>query len=275
MRLADLKSVFLENIENLSIKKLGLAEIVNHADENLAYPASDAITSFVGGPHDAIKMGQQFGIMQSKKLEDAYSNNPSQEGLKIKQQLESAFEPVKKYLKQKFGNTIKLYRAQRMVKAQSLRNTLSWTSNERVAAEFAGIEPWEMKLQPITNEMITQALQTYNTTGLVKFNGKTYKRTETPVHKNYDLNLDDYYYDIWDNDELITDGDNLQEEFKDIQQYIQSLIDEREAKKKEIITALIPIDDIIWITDRFNQSEFIVKNNPRSSAYITANHRDE
>lgn len=261
--------LLIESFTDIRVDELGITDIVKQADKNLPDPAAYAITSFVGGPHDAIKLGQQFGIMHSKRLEDAFSETPSQEGKKIKQQLALAFEPIKKYLKQKFGNTIKLYRAQHPVKDRSTRSTLSWTSDPVVAAEFAGIEPWEMKLKPITDETIAQALQIYNTTGRVKFRGKTYQRSKTPVPKNYDSNLDDYYYDIWDNDELITDGDNLKAEFQDIQQYVQSLIDKREAKKEQILTALIPIDDIIWITNRFGQSEFILKNKPGQPGYIS------
>lgn len=267
MQIKDLH-VF-ESFSDVSVEDLGIADIVRQADEDLPEPAADAITSFVGGPHDAMKIGQEFGIMYSKRLEDAFSQTPSQEGRKIRQQLERAFDPIKNHLRHKFGSSIKLYRAQHPVKDQLSRSTLSWTSDPRVAAEFAGIAPWEMKLKPITDETIAQALQIYNTTGRVKFRGKTYQRTKTPVPKNYDSNLDDYYYDIWDNDELITDGDNLKAEFQDIQQYVQSLINKREAKKEQILTALIPIDDIIWITNRFGQSEFILKNKPGQPGYVS------
>lgn len=265
-----IKELFLfESFSNISFKDLGIADIVKQADQNLSDPASDAITNFVGGPHDAKETGQLYGIMLSKPLEDAFSDNPSKKGMEIKQQLVSAFEPVKHYLEQKFGQTITLYRAQMPVKDKGARHTLSWTSNPLVAASFAGIDPWEMKLKPISDETIAKALQIYHNTGEVNFIGKTYKRTDSPTDKNYDPNVDDYFYEIWNEDEHITDGDNLKADFQDEQQYIQSLIDEREVKKKNIITAVIPVEDIIWITNRFGQSEFILKNNSNRPGYIS------
>lgn len=258
-----------ESFSDISVEDLGIADIVKQADQNLSDPASRAITDFVGGPHYAKDAGQLFGAMWSKPLEDAFSDNPSQEGMQIKQQLVSAFEPVKHYLEQKFGQTITLYRAQMPVKDKGVRHTLSWTSNPLVAASFAGIDQWEMKLKPISDETIAKALQIYHNTGQVNFRGKTYKRTDSPTDKNHDPNVDDYYYDIWKGNEFITDGYNLKAEFQDQQQYIQSLIDKREDKQKNIITAVIPVEDIIWITNRFGQSEFILKNKLGRTGYIS------
>ena len=267
MRVKEL--FLLESFAEVSVHDIGIADLVKQADESLPYPAAQAITNFVGGTHDARKIGQKFGIMHSRMLEDAFSHNPSQQGLQIKQQLEQAFEPVKQYLQNKFGNTITLHRAQRPVKDQPMRTTLSWTVNPQIAAGFGGIDPYELKLKPISDLTIAKALHTYHTTGQLKFGRTTYKRTSTPTSEGFGQGKDEYYYEIWDDDELITDGDDIEKELKDRQEYIQSLIDKRELKKQRIITAVIPIDDIIWITDRFGQSEFILKNKPGSPGYIS------
>lgn len=47
-------------------------------------------------------------------------------------------------------------------------------------------------------------------------------------------------------------------------------MDERSQKLKRVIKVEIPIDDIIWISDRAGQSEFILRNRPGARGYIDA-----
>jgi hypothetical protein len=70
---------------------------------------------------------------------------------------------------------------------------------------------------------------------------------------------------------MITDGDDLEAQFRDDQQHYQDLIDKRDKKLEMVVKAEIPIDDIIWITDRAGQSEFILHNRPGAKGYIDAN----
>jgi hypothetical protein len=176
---------------------------------------------------------------------------------------------VKAALKSKFGNVMTLYRGQGEVSTGTpQRHTLSWTSDPRIAAWFAGINPWLMKLKPITDGQITSALETYGKTGEVKFLGKRYVRTETPTNED---GKDEFYYEIYDRDgELLTDGDDLKNEFKDVQEYYQELVDKRTKTLEKVVKAEIPIDDIIWITDRSGQSEFILHNRHGAKGYLDA-----
>ena len=257
--------ILRESFTDISVAKLGIEDLVKHADETLEDPAAYAVTSFVGVEHNARDIGTWGGIMQSRRLEDAYGPNPSEEGIKIRKQIEAAFAPVKSALKHKFGNSITLYRGQNDTR-DNPRFTLSWTSDPRVAAHFAGIEPWEMKLNPITDQEISAALKQYNTTGKVKWHGKTYVKTDTPTD---DPDLDEYYYEILDrNGEMLTDGDDLEHQFREDQQHYQELLDKKQAKLARILTAHIPVDDIIWITNRAGQSEFILHNKSGKSGYV-------
>jgi len=257
-----------ESFSDISVAKLGIDALVNQADAELGGEAADAMDGFVGMPHDAMKKGYEFGIMHSRQLEDAYSANPSPQGVEIRQQLDSAFAPIKAALKSKFGNVMTLYRGQEIIDNEKpKRNTLSWTSDPRIAATYAGIEPWEMKLKPITDEQIQAALEKYAKTGEVTFLRKRYVRTDTPTDE---AGKDEFYYDIYDGDELLTDGDDLKTEFKDSQQYYQDLITRRTRKLEKVVKVEIPVDDIIWITDRAGQSEFILHNRPGAQGYIDA-----
>jgi hypothetical protein len=266
MKIHELTPIVLrESFTDISVDRLGIAELVRQADETLEDPAAYAITSFVGVEPDAKNTGAWGGIMQSRRLEDAYSNNPSAEGQKIRQQIDTAMAPVKAALSSRFGRVITLYRAQRDVGDQD-RSTLSWTSDPRVAAHFAGVEPWEMKLKQITDQDIAAALEQYHRTGKVKWQGKTYVRTDEPTD---DPDLDQYYYEIYDRSgDMITDGDDLAQQFREDQQYHQELLAKKSAKLAGILTATIPIDDIIWITDRAGQSEFILHNQAGKAGYV-------
>lgn len=269
MKICDLTPIIIrESFTDISVTKLGIDNLVKQADAALEDPAADAIDRFVGVAHNAREQQDVWGgIMQSRQLEDAYSAKPSEQGKKIRDQLTQAFAPVKTALQSRFGNVITLYRGQEEIdKEQTERSTLSWTSDPRIAALFARIAPWEMKLKPVTDEQIRAALNTYAKTGEVKFLRLRYVRTDIPTEGNGE---DEFYYDIYDKDgELLTDGDNLEKAFKDEQSYYQELIDKREAKKSRILTAKIPIDDIVWITDRAGQSEFILHNQAGRAGYV-------
>lgn len=258
-----------ESFTDISVAKLGIDASVNQADAELGDEAADAIDGFIGMPHDAMKKGYEYGIMHSRRLEDAYSASPSQNGIKVRQQLDSAFAQIRAALKSKFGNVMTLYRGQEKIdKETTERTTLSWISDPRVAASFAGISPQEMRLKPITDEQIHAALDAYAKTGEVKFPRKRYVRTDVPTNGD---GKDEFYYEIYDKDgELVTDGDDLEKEFKDEQAYYQELIDKRTQKLEKIVKAEIPVDDIIWISDRAGQSEFILHNRPGAQGYIDA-----
>lgn len=270
MRLIEFSTrVVRESFTDISVSKLGIDSLVKKADSELNGEAADAIDHFVGVPHNASDLNLTGGLMQSKSLEDAYSASPTSNGKKIRYQLDAAFGPVRQALKSKFGNVITLYRGQGDVSKDSgQRSTLSWTSDPRIAAWFAGVDPRIMRVKPITDEEIKIALKTYADTGKVTFKGKTYVRTDTPTD---DPSVDEFYYEIYDRDgDMLTDGDDLEAQFKDDQRYYRELIDQREKKLKTVVKAEIPIDDIIWITDRAGQSEFILHNRPGAKGYIDA-----
>jgi hypothetical protein len=115
-------------------------QLVFDADENLPDPASRAITDFIGHPPgrpDPEHHG--VGFMHERRLEDAYSPNPSEEGREIRQQLEQHFAPVKEALRQLFGDRIELYRAQMTLQGdEKHRNVLSWTGDLKFAEHING-----------------------------------------------------------------------------------------------------------------------------------------
>lgn len=268
MRFFDLHPRLLrETFTDISVSSLGIGDLINKADSELNDEAAEAIDRFVGVQSGAIDRGDWGGVMLSRQLEDAYSATPSPRGKEIRRQLESAFSPVLAELRSRFGDHITLYRAQGPVGNDApTRHTLSWTSDPRVAAWMAGVDPRLMKVKPITDDEIQSALVSYSKDGKVRFRGKTYVQTTTPTN---DPGSDEFYYEIYDRDgEMLTDGDDLRSQFLEDQRWYQELIDKRNKKLENVIKAEIPVDDIIWITDRAGQSEFILHNRPEAKGYI-------
>lgn len=275
MRLSDIVNKPIgESFTNISVAKLGIDQLVRQADLDLEEPAASAIDAFVGMTPGAGDRGEWGGVMASRRLEDAYSASPTENGRQIRRQLDAAFQPVRDELRTRFGDTITLYRGQGRVPAGSpTRHTLSWTSDPRIAAWFSDIPGWLMKLKPVTDQQIEKVFDQYHRTGKVRFLGKTYVRTDQPTN---DPNSDQFYYEILDHDgDVITDGDNLRGDLAEIQRHRHELIAQRTEKLGRIRKVSIPIDDIIWITNRAGQSEFILHNRPGSPGYIGTNRKSQ
>lgn len=266
MKIKDIFAL-LESMTGISVDSLGIADMVDHADDLLPSPAADAIDRFVGMVPGAKKTGIWGGIMQARSLEDAYSDSPGEQGRLIRNQLDSAFEPIKNKLRQMHGDSILLYRAQEPLSSDMpRRHTLSWTSDFRVAADVAGVDGRLLSLRPITDDEIAKAVSIYRKDGTLTWRGKKYVRTDTPTN---DPALDEYYYDIFDRDgDHITDGDDIEGSLRSVQSAIDDMIESRDKRLSRIVSARIPIDSIIWITDRAGQSEFILRNQPTKIGYI-------
>ena len=165
----QVKSSFVEligdkekTIKNDFIKgKLG--RIVKSIDESLSGKLKRAIDSWLGVTTDMKKSGIITGVMNESPLENLYASEPTI--------IEEAMAETKSHLREKYGDTITLYRSEDVdFGKRSKRTLLSYTSDPLVA---------------------------------------------------------DFFY---------------------------------KAGKTNLIKEEIPIDDIIWVTDRMNQSEFIVKS---------------
>lgn len=189
-------------------------------------------------------------------LEKAFRKNDE-----LAQEINEVFEEVRQFLKQKYGNTIILYRGLATNSAyekEKDRVLYSWTSDPKIAKIFAGQArkkdkgSVETKYKSISDEEINKALGNFKKRGFVNFYNKYYK-----------LNSNDpTYTDMYDrNREYITDldTDDLENHFKEI----QSDLEEKAKKLKnrgKVIQKEIPIDDIVWITNDHDCKEFIVKN---------------
>jgi hypothetical protein len=234
-----------------------LRDLLDKADLGLPFPASQAIHAFVG--HEPMSRDKEdyarMGIMNEDWLEDAYSGNPSPQGLQIRQQLQQHFAPVKAELIKMFGPVVPLVRHQGPIRpGAKKRNVLSWTLNPRFAEELAGIR----RLKPITDQDVEQAIADFLKNGTVFFRGHHYKPDEEwPGGINlYDRDMD---HITGIGDPKMSLEDTLRREFKDLQKERNEDIQAMEAKRKFIQSQSTSLEYVVWATDRANQMEFIIR----------------
>lgn len=153
-------------------------------------------------------------------------------------------QPIRDMLKKK-GPTIHLYRGLRNdpeYSPSSTRTLESWTSDRRVAEVFANLRTFDRSnshpsnlFDPISDQEVQQAVDTYNRTGFVTFYGKKYRRSKD----NPEI------FDIYDRyNHHITDGEDIHSTFKEIQSYINELNAER-ASAGKVIEDDIDVDRIV------------------------------
>jgi hypothetical protein len=264
--------LFRETIRVILEDKWGdYEEMATKIDRSLIDDAERAIADFVGA--DASK-DIESGLMNSNWLEDAYSDSPSERGLKIRQQLEQSIAPLKDRLREVYGRFVPLYRAQHPYpKGSKARHTLSMSQD----IEF--VEFWMHGRKPRKRYILKIYME----------NGDGWIGWQDIFHTNPPKQV------VYSRKEAEKAARSLvQQEFEAFQRYIDeaeyldgATIDDfvisyeedessyEEAKQKragkdgdvpgKLMHVLVPIDDIIWVTNRANQREFIVKNKEYTS----------
>jgi hypothetical protein len=245
---------------------------LDDADTALSPAAQEAITKFVAhGPKSRGKTGfDASGIMNAEPLEKAARG----EDKALAKEIETAFAPVRERLRKEFGDTIKLYRVQQPVEPRdpnviyvgmpkdAKRAALSWTADPEFANAYADVRPD----RPLYSEAeISAAEAEHAKTGKVKIGPYTL----TGLNKYKDRNGNDRTsIDIMGSDGFVTDTDSVRSYMESANQRRSEFNEEQAGKKQKIVSADVSLDDVMWVTDRAAQEEFIVRNEPGRSAYI-------
>lgn len=169
----------------------------------------------------------------------------------VAKELQEAMKPILDSIK---GDTVTLYRGTTTKTLDEKRLLQSWSSSEKVAKHFAGLSSSQVKDKPTTYKTYTEkeiddAVEQFNKTGFVKFDGKYYKTDK----KNPG------YYNIYDKDrQFLTDGDNLKDDLmSDNNDKIES--NKHRTKDAVVLKQTFDKDRIIWITNNLNSKEYIVR----------------
>jgi hypothetical protein len=211
-----------------------IAEIDRSAPDELAR----ALEAWVGGPADAIEKGYAGGIMMPQALESMDDAT-----------LNAFAAPVRDVLRETFGDKVTAYRGERPGGAQTTgrQNKLaSYTTDRRVAERFAGAQG--LAEMPIISDAELAAFQrTLDETGEVKIGPYTYRQ-------NGD------YVDIYNRDGFVTDTKSIADEVRGMNERATEANTERANAMANVREVSIPVDDIMWATDRFGQKELIARN---------------
>lgn len=176
----------------------------------------------------------------------------------VAQEIYSKGEPLRDAIRRRHGDHIKLYRGiidkpDRSVRSDRL--LFSWTSSRHMAEVFAGkdLRDSKRRLKPISNQDVQNALARYERTGFTTFYNKKYIRNRQAPQ----------YYNIYDkHNQYVTDGDNMERDFKEIQQYVNDAVEKMNTYEGRVVEKSIPVDDIIWVLMGGNANEYIVRGHP-------------
>lgn len=246
------------------------ADTAKEIDRSLPDEAERAISSFVASDIDK-KI--YYGLMDATWLEDAYSENPSEKGVLIRRQLEKAIAPLRNKLSEVYGRFVPLYRAQGPRSPDSSRNTLSMSQNkEFVRYWFSGSKHGPRK--QYWAEIRTPIIPGYDTGDIIKtlydyskedLEKRISKLMQSKWIQNQVQEFNDFLKDHYPNNPLVTVEDLYLETGEDTREY-KKFERLKQGKSGEIpggvVHYLVPINDIVWVTNRAGQKEFIVKNKP-------------
>jgi hypothetical protein len=192
-----------------------------------------------------------FGIMVAKPLEEALRDNSP-----VISELEKVFSPVREKLRKQVGNTIILYRAvpksiRSTESALSDRQFLSYTADLDFAKYRAGVR----KAQPLfTEDQIVKAERKIAETGTLTLRRGVYLDRKTADGVSYiQLSYDD------DEEGVGEDYDSVREFFEEQNKDRQDALDNNVANEARIVRKKVSLDDVLWVTDRAGQTEFLVK----------------
>ena len=224
------------------------------ADEMLKGPAADALESFTAfGPKAYADPSLMNSRIFDPKALDKLDDIPE-------------MEPLRDRLYGMFGNKMPLMRYQRPLDGFALhRKYLSWTSDPAFAQDYAGMS---RRIPPHYDEDFIRRMEDeYARTGLAKIsNSKELRRETQPPEWSH---LPDYP-NIYHGNEHITDTDSVRHYMDSLNEDHRYYKDLNEQKAQRLQMENVPLEDLLWGTDRVNQSEFIVRNKAHGGPVHTA-----
>lgn len=233
-------------------------DVIATADKALKGAAGHAVDEFIGHPATP---GDETGIMLAHKME-AIARGEDPKGAA---ELEQAFAPVREALRAKLGDTVTLYRVQRPVvhdpnvRSGSVPNdgrraALSWTMDPKFADSYGGVRR-PQKLY--SEERIATLERQFAEKGSIKVGSYELRKGTTGSE-----------IDLYHQGEHLTDADSVREFIEGHNEDLKAFNARALARQLPVLKAVVPLNDVLWATDRANQQEFIVKNWPASPHFI-------
>lgn len=240
-------------------KFAAMRDTIKAADKALGGDAGEAVSRFIG--HGPEPRPDASGIMYAHEME-AIARGEAPEAAAA---LEKAFAPVREKLRAEFGDTVPLYRVQSPVappdphvRSGSVPNdgrraALSWTVDPKFAKAYAGVR---------------KPMHVYSEAEIAGFE-RTLKETGSVTIGRHVLRNEDGVINLYDRDgEHITDSDGPRSYAEGENEWAREFNARNKSRELPIIAASVPLDDVLWVTDRAGQSEFIVRNDPALDHHI-------
>ncbi len=198
-----------------------------------------AMDAWVGGPHNTIELGLHGGLMIPSLLENMSAAA-----------LDAMAAPVRAALRQRYGDEITVYRGEREGGKQSdgrANKLVSYTTDRSVASSFSGARSKPRK--GYSEAEIVAAEKALKETGEAQIAGTTFR--QDPESK---------YVDMYDRaGDFITDTESIRWFVEQRNAEAKEDNDKRAAAMRGIREVRIPVESVIWATDRFNQKEIIAR----------------
>lgn len=135
-----------------------IGRAVDHADRSLTGAVKSAVDSYVGHSHASIDAGGMGGGIMEEGLLETILRSDSE----VRSQLRTAMEPVRSLLKEKYGETVPLYRFQGANTRGGDRVVLSWTADPKFAGWHGGESEGELVRQDVHIDRIAWATNRAN-----------------------------------------------------------------------------------------------------------------
>lgn len=217
---------------------------VDKTDKALAGELQQAITDFVGHGPDALQQATGIGGIMSTARLDALLADPAKHA-----KLSAAFEPVRAELRATFGDFVPLYRHEIVGPGAKERAALSWSFSRSVAEAFADIAGAR---KPYSLEQLAKDVEVFERTGEVTVGFYRYAKAEDG---GVSLLTRDGNY--------ITGFENIRQALEQHRELTAETVARNEAKAVNIQQKMVPVDEIVWVTNRAGQQEAIVRNSAR------------
>jgi len=256
---------------------------VNEWEKGAPPEVESLIAGFIGGSADAVANGLEFGVMDNRPLDAVVTEGATGEALDLRKKMDAAFAPMRAMLRAKFGGTVQAYRVQSDLEPESANNikhsgpdaerrAFSFTTSREFAEDLAG----KFKVgKQFSEETIAEAERVFAETG------------RYDVRDNLWLELETFSGTRYDNGEPFTAqsinvmrGDGFQYDVDSVRAYFERVnedIAERQAllaeRLSKIVTVDVPINRVVWMSDRFNQQELIVAMTPEEAAVMARRER--
>jgi hypothetical protein len=246
-----------------------IRDIADRADETLSGEAERALDAFVGHPRgakNAVTDEWGIGAFSTDRVESAVNgDNP-----KLGAEIEEAFAPVRDELRDVVGDTITLYRypGKPIPPGTAPRSTLSWTADRRFADLLAGVRRNGKRFSEGDIARMERELEDTGRTDVSKTEYLEKTTFQTPPSGSFE-GADGSQVpviDIYDSDGYVTDADSVRSHLESINAEVDEIAADNAAKKQQVLVKRVSLDDVVWVTDRAGQAEFIVRETAATPA---------